>query len=171
MEVWKAYGVSKYWTWKMKYRNLKEGTSPPETHLFEKTNHQYDFGRELYAPGNDHMITYPSLGKGKSSSKVPAGRKYVSSLEGIYDATFQGYWNDNHVFQVTINPKFRQDVPKTQSPPIFFVVCNLVVACVTHPGNIRHELAVFSTSKLMFDWLLLKHNNWFKATSSLWSSF
>ena len=40
-------------------------------------------------------------------------------------------------------PNSARTSQKTQSPPVFFFVCNLVVACVTHPGNIRHELAVY----------------------------
>ena len=34
--------------------------------------------------------TYP-LGKGKSSSKMPAGRGYVSSPEGIYKKNIRTY--------------------------------------------------------------------------------
>ena len=114
-------------------------------------------------------ITYPTLGRGKSSSKVPAGRRYVTFSGGYIWCCFSGILE----WQSCVSGHHGSQIPpghpkKTQSPPVFFFVCNLVVACVTHPGNIRHELAVFSTSELMFDWLVLKHN-WFKATSSLWS--
>ena len=42
----------------------------------------------------------------------------------------------------------------SEPPPIFFYFGNLVVACVTHRGNIQHEFAVFSTHNE-------KGSNWF----------
>ena len=60
------------------------------------------------------------------------------SLEGIYDAAFQGYWSDNHVFQVTMDPKFRQDIPKNSEPPSLFLClqscCGMCHAPGQHPA-------------------------------------
>ena len=95
-------------------------------------------------------ITYPTLGKGKSSSKVPAGRRYVSSLEGIYDAAFQGCWSDNHVFQVTMDPKFRQDVPKTQ-PQSF----SLFAILLWHVSRTRATSGMSSRFSAHPNWCLI----------------